>query len=329
MNKIVVISGAAGMTGSKSAEYLLKKGYKVIGFDNFFCGSRAVIEELQKDSNFTFFEYDINNKKQMDELFDYVNSLKIEKYFINCAAVVLTKYFYEPDSTFQTNVIAMKDTLERCISNKFSRYINCSTSEVYSMRSWIEGGTKEEDAMLLASPEQSLRTSYAAGKLMTEFFMKDAVKKGKIKGCSLRFANVYSSEEIKNDHIIPHIISSIQKENKVVLLENAKEARRTFLNNHDSCMAVIKLLENEDSLNGGIYNVGTKEEIYIIDLVKLISKLMNKTDVVIEFKEMRTADPPRRLLNCSKLEHRVNWTPEVSLEQGLKECIKKRLNREF
>lgn len=36
MNKIVVISGAAGMTGSKSAEYLLKKGYKVIGFDNFF-----------------------------------------------------------------------------------------------------------------------------------------------------------------------------------------------------------------------------------------------------------------------------------------------------
>lgn len=36
MNKIVVISGAADMTGSKSAEYLLKKGYKVIGFDNFF-----------------------------------------------------------------------------------------------------------------------------------------------------------------------------------------------------------------------------------------------------------------------------------------------------
>lgn len=264
----------------------------------------------------------------MDELFDYVNSIKNEKCFINCAAVVLTKYFYEPDSTFQTNVIAMKDTLERCISNKFSRYINCSTSDVYSMRSWIEGGTKE-DAMLLASPEQSLRTSYAAGKLMTEFFMKDAVETGKFKGCSLRFANVYSSDEIKNGHIIPHIISSIQKENKVVLLENAKETRRTFLNNHDSCMAVIKLLENEDSLDDGIYNVGTKEEIYIIDLVKLISKLLNKTDVVIEFKGMRTADPPRRLLNFSKLEHCVNWVPEVSLKQGLKECIKKRLNREY
>jgi nucleoside-diphosphate-sugar epimerase len=130
-------------------------------------------------------------------------------------------------------------------------------------------------------------------------------------------------------HILSLLISSIQKENKVVLLENAKETRRTFLNNHDSCMAVIKLLKNEDSLDGEIYNAGTKEEIYIIDLVKLISKLMNKTDGVIEFKGMRTADPPRRLLNSSKLEHHVNWALEVSLEQGVKECIKKRLNREY
>lgn len=327
MNKLALISGVAGMTGSKTAEYLLKKGYKIVGFDNFFCGSKLVVEELQKDDNFIFFEYDINNKNQIDSLFDFINKnyINFEKYYINCAAVVHTKYFYEPDSTFQTNVLAMKDSLQRCIENSFSRYINCSTSEVYSMKSWVEGGTKEDDPILLATAEQSLRTSYANGKLTTEFFMKDAVDKGLIKGCSMRFANVYSPDEIYNDHIIPHIIDSIQKENKVVLLENAKETRRTFLNNHDSCMAVIKLLENEESLDGGIYNVGTQEEIYIVDLVKLIAKLMNKNNVEIEFKGVRTADPLRRLLNVSKIETRVNWKPEINLEAGLKECIKKRV----
>jgi len=331
MNKVVVISGVAGMTGSKTAEYLLNKGYKVIGFDNFFCGSRVVIDELQKqyDKNFVFFEYDINIKSQMDDLFNYVDHFDCEKSFINCAAVVHTKHFYEPDSTFQTNVLAMKDTLQRCINRGYSRYINCSTSEVYSMKSWVEGGTREDEPILLATAEQSLRTSYAAGKLMTEFFLKDAVEKGLIKGCSMRFANVYSPDEIYSDHIIPHIIDSIKKENKVILLENAKETRRTFLNNHDSCMAVIKLLENEESLDGSIYNVGTKEEIYIIDLVKTISNLMNKNDVEIEFKGMRTADPARRLLDISKIEKRVNWKPEVTLEQGLKECIAKRVKKEF
>lgn len=325
MDKIVVISGVAGMTGSKTAEYLLKKDYKVVGFDNFFCGSRTVVKKLQKNNNFIFFEYDINNEYQLNDLFNFVGLSDCEKYFINCAAVVHTKYFYEPNSTFQTNVIAMKNTLERCIANNYSKYINCSTSEVYSMKSWIEGGTKEEDAILLATAEQSLRTSYATGKLMTEFFMKDAVKNGLIKGCSIRFANVYSPDEVYNDHIIPHIIDSIQSKNKVILLENAKETRRTFLNNHDSCMAVIKLLENDNSLDGGIYNVGTKEEIYIIDLVKMISKLMNKDNVEIEFKGIRSADPPRRLLNVSKIENRVSWKSEINLEQGLKECIAKRI----
>ncbi len=326
MNRVVVISGAAGMTGAKTAEYLLEKGYFIVGFDNFFAGSRKLIDELNKQEKFKFFEYDINNKSQMDDLYSFVekNYKDYEKYFINCAAVVHTKHFYHPDSTFLTNVVSMKNSLERCIQNGYKKYINCSTSEVYSMKSWVEGGTKEDDAILLATAEQSLRTSYAAGKLLTEFFMKDAVEKGNIKGCSIRFANVYSPDEVYSDHIIPHIIDSIRDNNKVILLENAKETRRTFLNNHDSCMAVIKLLETEESLDGGIYNAGTQEEIYIVDLVKKIASLMNRPDVKIEFQGTRTADPARRLLNVSKIQNRTGWKAEITLEQGLKNCIEKR-----
>lgn len=329
MNEVVVISGAAGMTGSKVAEFLLRKGTTVLGFDNFFCGSRDVIHKLSSYKNFVFFEYDICNKKQMDDLFAFIEASfsNKDRYFLNCAAVVHTKHFYHPDDTFQTNVIAMKDMLERCIKDGFKRYVNCSTSEIYSMKSFEEGGVKESEAVLMATAEQSLRTSYATGKLLTEFFMKDAVEQQHIKGCSIRFANVYSADELYDDHIIPHIISSLQKKHSVTLLENAKETRRTFLNNHDSCLAVLKLLFSEEALDGSIYNVGTTEEIYIVDLVKKIAELMNIDDYKIEFKGVRTADPRRRLLNVDKISQKVGWMPEVSLVQGLKECIQNRLNR--
>lgn len=329
MSEVVVISGVAGMTGSKVAEFLLKKGIVVLGFDNFFCGSREVINRLSVYKNFVFFEYDICNQKQMDDLFKFIrNSFSDQdRYLLNCAAVVHTKHFYHPDDTFQTNVIAMKDILERCIKDGFKRYINCSTSEIYSMKSFEDGGVKESDAVLMATAEQSLRTSYAAGKLLTEFFMKDAVEQQHIKGCSIRFANVYSADELYDDHIIPHIISSLQKTHSVILLENAKETRRTFLNNHDSCLAVLKLLFSEEALDGSVYNVGTTEEIYILDLVKKIAELMNIEDYKIEFNGVRTADPRRRLLNVDKIFQKVGWKPEVSLIQGLKECIQNRLNR--
>ena len=330
MSKIVVISGVAGMTGSKTAEYLLNKGYKVVGFDNFFCGSRVVIEELQKkyDKDFIFFEFDINNKYQMDDLFNLVGLSDDETWFINCAAVVHTKHFYYPEDTFKTNVLGMQYMLECSIKYKYSIFINCSTSEVYSMNSWQEGGVKENQPILLATAEQSLRTSYAVGKLMTEFFLKDAVDKKLIKGCSIRFANVYSPEEAHNDHIIPWIISSLMDSGQVKLLTNAKETRRTFLHNEDSCSAVIALIATDKALDGTVYNVGTKDEIYIAELVKLIAGYMHIDNPEIIYSGERTCDPKRRLLNVDKIEMVTGWKPVVNLEEGIKQCINYRKNHE-
>lgn len=330
MQHLIVISGVAGMTGSMITQKLLSEGKTVIGFDNFFCSSKKIVEKLKND-RFIFFEYDINNEKEMHNLFDYINKnfLNYEKSFINCAAVVHTKHFYKPDDTFLTNVVSMKNSLERCIQNRFDKYINCSTSEVYSMESWKEDGVQENAPVLLATAEQTLRTSYAAGKLMTEFFMRDAVETNKIKGCSIRFANVYSPNELFNDHIIPHIISSLIETYKIVLLENAKETRRTFLNNSDSCNALLSLMNTPKALNGSVYNVGTTEEIYIVDLVKKIADLMKINNVQIDFKGVRSCDPKRRLLNIDKIQNATGWRAEVSLEQGLIECIKARQNEEI
>ena len=151
--------------------------------------------------------------------------------------------------------------------------------------------------------------------------MKDAVGKGRIKGCSIRFANVYSRHERFAEHIIPHIIDNLLESHTVTLLENSKVNKRTFLHNIDSCRAVMELIASEHALDGTVYNVATEEEIAIIDLVKTIAIKMGINDVDIRFEGYRKSDPERRLLNTDKIRTRTSWKPIITLDEGLTMCV--------
>ena len=315
------------MTGSELVRQILEseKESRIIGFDNFFASSIDTVKEYLNNPRFVFYEYDINNAGQMKAIEDqvsYENGVYDRTVYINCAAVVHTEHFYEVEHTWETNVISMKSFLEQAIRVKADIYINCSTSEVYSMQSWNEnGGVRESDYLMMSTAEHSQRTSYACGKLMTEFFMKDAVDKGKIKGCSIRFANVYSKHERFAKHIIPHIINELLVNGSVTLLENSKKNRRAFLHNIDSCRSVMALINSEKALDGTVYNVATDEEITIIDLTYKLAEKMGLPKPEIKFEGYRSADPERRILNTDKIRTRTDWSPIITLDKGLDLCV--------
>ena len=315
------------MTGSELVRQILEadKDSRIIGFDNFFASSIDTVKEYLDNPRFVFYEYDINNADQMKAIEEQVLREKgayDRTVYINCAAVVHTEHFYEVEHTWETNVISMKLFLEQAIRVKADTYINCSTSEVYSMQSWNEnGGVRESDYLMMSTAEHSQRTSYACGKLMTEFFMKDVVDKGKIKGCSIRFANVYSKHERFAKHIIPHIINELLEKGSVTLLENSKKNRRAFLHNIDSCRSVMALINSDKALDGTVYNVATDEEITIIDLTYKISEKMGLPKPEIIFNGYRSSDPERRILNTEKIRTRTDWTPIITLDKGLDMCV--------
>lgn len=327
MKSLYVLSGASGMTGSELVRQILEleQDSHIIGFDNFFASSIDTIKEYLDDPRFVFYEYDINNAIQMKAIEDQVDNEKKafdRTVYINCAAVVHTEHFYEVEHTWGTNVISMKSFLEQAIRVGAESYINCSTSEVYSMQSWNEnGGVRESDYLLMSTAEHSQRTSYACGKLMTEFFMKDAVDKGKIKGCSIRFANVYSKHERFAKHIIPHIINELLEKKTVTLLENSKKNRRAFLHNIDSCRSVMALINSDKALDGTVYNVATDEEITIIDLTYKIAEKMGLSKPEIKFEGYRSSDPERRILNTEKIRTCTDWAPIITLDKGLEMCV--------
>lgn len=322
--ELYVISGVTGMTGNELARKLTDSGAKVIGFDNFFASSIRTVEDLLNNELFCFYEYDLNNQEQMELLSEKISSEKnlFDKLvYINCAAVVHTEHFYHVNRTFETNVLGMKALLDQAVALGADIFINCSTSEVYSMNSWSENGVSESDYLTMANAEHSQRTSYAAGKLLTEFFMKEAVMENKIKGCSIRFANVYSKNELYPKHIIPHIIRQLKESGCVELLENSRVNRRTFLHNEDSCAAVIALIRSEEALDGSVYNVATDEEISIISLVKLCADKAGISDPQITFHGYRESDPERRVLNTDKIRAKTGWKPQITLEKGIEMCL--------
>lgn len=324
MKYLYVISGVTGMTGNELARQLIREGAAVIGFDNFFASSITTVEDLLGNDLFSFHEYDLNSGVHMEQLKEEVGAKKEEfdkLVYINCAAIVHTEHFYFVNRTFETNVMGMKSFLEQAIEMGADIYINCSTSEVYSMNSWSENGVSESDFILLANAEHSQRTSYATGKLLTEFFMRDAVNENRIKGCSIRFANVYSKNERYPKHIIPHILHELSEKGSVELLENSKKNYRTFLHNEDSCSAVIALCESEDALDGSVYNVATDEEISILKLVDLCAEKLGIEKPEITFKGYRESDPVKRFLNTDKIRERTNWVPRITLDQGIEMCV--------
>lgn len=331
MKDLYIISGMTGMSGNELARQIISSGNDVIGFDNFFASSKATIEDIEDSDNLSFFCGDINDIQQMKELEKRVCGKKDDYkriIYINCAAVVHTEHFYHIDRTFQTNVLGMKTFLEQAVRVGADIYINCSTSEVYSMESWKDGGMQERDYLLLATAEHSQRTSYATGKLLTEFFMKDAVDKGLIKGCSLRFANVYSKDELLAKHILPHIVDSLIKDGEVTLLENSKVNKRTFLHNIDSCAAVLAVVNSDQALDGTVYNVATEEEVSILELVDRCAEALGIKEPKVIFQGYRESDPERRVLSSEKLKERTGWKPTITLEQGIKMCVEHRKRTE-
>lgn len=321
-----IISGVTGMTGNELSRKLIASGDRVIGFDNFFASSIETVEDILGQERFSFYEYDLNNALQMQELKEMVQAERkrhayARTVYINCAAVVHTEHFYHVNRTFETNVLGMKAFLDQAVTVGADTYINCSTSEVYSMNSWGENGVSESEYITLANAEHSQRTSYATGKLLTEFFMKDAVMEGQIRGCSIRFANVYSRNELYPKHIIPHILHQLKEKGSVELLENSRVNYRTFLHNEDSCGAVLALIRSEQALDGSVYNVATDEEISIVDLVGLCAGKLGIENPQIVFKGYRESDPVRRLLNTEKIRSRTGWRPCISLDQGIEMCV--------
>jgi len=123
--------------------------------------------------------------------------------------------------------------------------------------------------------------------------------------------------DLKNSHVLPALIrkfheAKINKE-PFVTIWGSGEPKREFLHVDDLAEACVFLMKHFDE--AGLVNVGTGEDLSIMDLAKLVARIVGYTGG-IRNDTSRPDGTPRKLMDVSKI-NAMGWRARISLEEGI------------
>ena len=308
--KKVVITGVAGFLGSHLAQKLLQQGIEIIGIDNFCTGTHHNIELLSSPT-FTFYEIDVSDQK----IADFVDWSDVEE--IYHLASPASPVFYQASSleTIAANTVGTRQMLE--IARKVgAKLLFTSTSEIYG------------DPLVNPQPENyrgnvntwGPRACYDEGKRLGEVFCYEYFAKYGVAVTVARIFNTYSAG-LRNDdgRVISNFVGQALS-NKPITVYGDGLQTRSFCYVDDMIAALQMMMENEKAI-GQILNVGSPIENTILDIARLVKKLANATSE-ITFGPLPVDDPVKRCPDISVAQKVLGWSPQVTLEEGLKLTIK-------
>ncbi len=308
----ILLAGGAGFVGSHLADALLNKGYEVLVIDNLEKGSIINIQHNIGKHGFKFIKSDIMEITELKEKPDVIVNLiasKIPRY--SSGYITLTK-----------NIEVERHLLE--LSRKYnSRHILISTSDVYGKSTDFP---LREDGDLVLGPSTSRRWCYAVSKIYNEHLSLSYMDEFGVYVTILRYFGIYGPRQHLNwwGGPVGVFIDALYNGNKVEIHGTGKQ-KRSFIYIDDVVKATVKVIESSN-LNGEIINIGTEEEISILELARKIALLMDKQ---AEFKfvpyenfSKNYEDPQRRVGDIKKAQKFLGFKPEITLEEGLKKTIK-------
>jgi nucleoside-diphosphate-sugar epimerase len=132
--KTVLLTGAAGFIGFKTAEKLLDRGYRVVGVDNFNDYYDVRLKEyranlLKERENFKLYKVDIENIDALRVLFEEYRFDGV----INLAARAGVRYsLVNPFVYMTTNALGTLNLLELMKDYGVGKFVLASTSSLYA-----------------------------------------------------------------------------------------------------------------------------------------------------------------------------------------------------
>ena len=208
-------------------------------------------------------------------------------------------------------------------SKKVKKIIFASSSEVYGEP--ISNPVSERDIT-------QGKTVYAITKLAGEEIIKANYELKKVKYVILRYFNTFGPYQV-TQFVIPKFISLIRKNKSPVINGNGKQTR-SFTYSKDSALATVDCLFSE-KVNNKTINIGNnKSKISIMNLSKMISKLMNKNikpKINLNFKKgdrKKNREIYNRICDVSLAKKLLNFKPRYSMKESILETIKENKNFE-
>ena len=227
-------------------------------------------------------------------------------------ALIAIPYSYmHPYEVVETNVMGTLNVLQAGRAAGVERIVHTSTSEVYGTALRIP--IDEDHPLQGQSP-------YSASKIGADKLAESYYRAFNLPVVTLRPFNTYGPRQSARA-VIPTIIS--QALAKDVIHLGSLDTRRDFTYVSDTVDGFIKVAETP-GVEGQTFNLGTGEEITIGELASLIFELIGQP-VRIE-QEAERLRPQKsevlRLLSDNRKARQVlNWSPSVSMRDGLAQTI--------
>lgn len=303
--KTCLITGGAGFLGSWMCDILSVLGARIICVDDLSSGSKKNIEHLHQ-SDFLFIKEDVAQLSITEEV----------DYMIHMACIASPALYQENNlETLDTSVLGTRNMLELARQKNPESFLFTSTSEVYG------------DAGLVPTPESywgnvnpiGPRSVYDEGKRVAETYCVSYLQRY---GLPVRIARIFNTYGPRLDtalasqygRVIVRFLIQAMKNEPLTVYGNGSQTR-SFCYIRDQIEGLLHLLIMREA-RGEIVNIGSGEEISIIDLAKLIINIA-KSGSLIAFSSLPQDDPKRRAPNLDKARSLLGWVPKTTLEEGL------------
>ena len=302
----VIVTGVAGFLGSHLAEFYLKNKFRVYGIDNFATGSRENVEYLQSLSkDFHFFELDVC---QTWPKFDGLENLKYVFHFASPASP--PHYQKLALETLWVNSTGLNEAVKFADKHGGARVIFASTSEVYG------------DPAVSPQPESywgnvnsfGERSCYDESKRFGEALIFSHNRRHGTRHGLVRIFNTYGPRMNPNDGrvVINFILQALKNEDLTVYGDGRQT--RSFCYVTDLIDGISKYAASGLCVP---VNLGNDREFTMLELAKIAISVTGSQSK-LSFHPLPSDDPKRRRPDLALAKSELNWSPSVSLDDGVR-----------
>lgn len=312
----ILITGGAGFIGSNLIEYFLEKNYEIVCLDNFSTGHKHNIEIHFSNPNFTLIEGDIRNIKDCEKAVIGVD------YVLHQAALgSVPRSINDPITTNDVNVSGFLNMLVAARDAKVKRFVYAASSSTYGDS---VGLPKVED--VIGKP----LSPYAITKYVNELYAEIFSKTYGLETIGLRYFNVFGRKQDPNGAyaaVIPKFVMQFMNYESPVINGDGNYSRDfTYIDNVIQ-MNELAMTTNKPEAINTVYNTAYGDRTTLTQLVNLLQEYLSEFDLKIKDIQVihgpnRAGDIPHSLASIDKAKKILNYDPQFSIQQGLKEAVK-------
>ncbi len=307
MKNTILVTGGAGFLGSHLCEKLLFMGDYVICLDNLVTGNMNNIKELLGNPNFEFVEHDVTKEICLNKKVDQI-------YNLACPASPI-HYQYDAIKTIKTSFMGALYALELAKRND-ARILQASTSEIYGNPT-VHPQT--ESYWGNVNPI-GIRSCYDEGKRAAETLFFDYHRMHNIDIRVIRIFNTYGTKMCINDgRVVSNFIVQALRNEPLTIYGDGSQTR-SLCYVIDLIDGMVQVMNYERENFTGPVNIGTQQELSMLDLAKKVIRLTGSESKII-FCDLPQDDPVRRKPCLDTLKSIIPWEEKVDIDEGLKKTI--------